>query len=140
MQIVGETAATLGPDDLLVVMSDHGFTSWRRSFHLNSWLRDNGYLAVRNPTLRDDPGYFGNVDWSQHARLRAGVERPLHQRQRARRHGHRRAGDRAALVARDRRQAAAVVDPWTASPAITKVFRREAGVPASPAPRTSRPT
>ncbi len=57
--------ATLGPDDLLVVMSDHGFTSWRRSFHLNSWLRDNGYLAVRNPNLREDPGLFGNVDWSQ---------------------------------------------------------------------------
>ena len=26
-QIVGETAAKLGPSDLLVVMSDHGFTS-----------------------------------------------------------------------------------------------------------------
>ena len=35
----------LGPDDLLVVMSDHGFASWRRAFNLNSWLRDNGYLT-----------------------------------------------------------------------------------------------
>ena len=49
--IVGETLARLGPDDLLVVMSDHGFTSWRRSFHLNSWLRDNGYLTL----LRSEP-------------------------------------------------------------------------------------
>ena len=35
-----------------IVMSDHGFTSWRRSFHLNSWLSDNGYLAVLDPTAR----------------------------------------------------------------------------------------
>src|SRR5262249_38399998 len=61
---VGDAAGRPGPDDLLVVMSDHGFTSWRRSFNLNSWLRDNGYLAVRNPYLRDDPGNFANVDWS----------------------------------------------------------------------------
>ena len=47
--IVGETLDALGPDDLLVVMSDHGFTSWRRAFHLNSWLRDNGYLDARRP-------------------------------------------------------------------------------------------
>ena len=47
--VVGETLTRLGPDDLLVVMSDHGFTSWRRAFHLNSWLRDNGYLALIDP-------------------------------------------------------------------------------------------
>ena len=44
---VGEAASRLGPNDLLVVMSDHGFTSWRRSFNLNSWLRENGYLTLR---------------------------------------------------------------------------------------------
>src|SRR5688572_10742215 len=33
--IVNNTLALLGPDDLLVVMLDDGFTSWRRAFHLN---------------------------------------------------------------------------------------------------------
>ena len=46
-------------------MSDHGFTSWRRSFHLNGWLRDHGYLTVLDPGLQDDPGLFQNVDWSR---------------------------------------------------------------------------
>ncbi|MDX1630476.1 MAG: alkaline phosphatase family protein, partial [Thermoanaerobaculia bacterium] len=63
--MVGYTLDTMPPDTLLVVMSDHGFTSWRRSFNLNSWLRDNGYLAVKNPDLTEDPGFFGNVDWSR---------------------------------------------------------------------------
>ena len=30
--IVGDTLRALGKDDLLVVLSDHGFASWRRSF------------------------------------------------------------------------------------------------------------
>ena len=63
--VVSDTLARLGPDDVLVVMSDHGFTSWRRVFHLNSWLRDNGYLAVLNPNLQEDPGLFANVDWTR---------------------------------------------------------------------------
>ena len=29
--VVGRTVAALGPDDLLVVMSDHGFAPWRRA-------------------------------------------------------------------------------------------------------------
>ena len=63
--VVGETLERMGPDTLLVVMSDHGFTSWRRAFHLNSWLRENGYLSVVDPRMRDDPGLFANVDWSR---------------------------------------------------------------------------
>ena len=63
--IVGDTLARLGPDDLLVVMSDHGFTTWRRAVHLNSWLRDQGYLTLLDPNRADDPGLFANVDWSR---------------------------------------------------------------------------
>ena len=50
--VVGETLARLGPDDLLVVMSDHGFASWRRALNMNSWLRDHGYLAVTDRPSR----------------------------------------------------------------------------------------
>ena len=55
-QLVDKTLSQLKPDDLLVVMSDHGFTSWRRSFSLNSWLRDSGYLVTRDQ-LQADPDY-----------------------------------------------------------------------------------
>ena len=49
----------------LVVLSDHGFTSWRRAFHLNTWLQKEGYLTARDPNLKDDPGLYTNVDWSR---------------------------------------------------------------------------
>jgi predicted AlkP superfamily phosphohydrolase/phosphomutase len=63
--LVGYTLEHISEDTLVVVMSDHGFASWRRAFHLNAWLRDNGYLEVIDPDLIDDPGLFVNVDWSR---------------------------------------------------------------------------
>jgi predicted AlkP superfamily phosphohydrolase/phosphomutase len=63
--LVGYTLERMDEGTLLVVMSDHGFTSWRRAFHVNAWLRDNGYLEVIDPDLVDDPGLFMNVDWSR---------------------------------------------------------------------------
>ena len=70
-QLVGETLARLRPGDLLVVMSDHGFASWRRSFSLNAWLRDNGFLVVRDPSLRADPGLFATSTGPGHAPTRS---------------------------------------------------------------------
>jgi predicted AlkP superfamily phosphohydrolase/phosphomutase len=63
--IVGQTLPRVEAGATLVVMSDHGFTSWRRAFHLNTWLKEQGYLALVNPDLKQDPGLYGNVDWSR---------------------------------------------------------------------------
>lgn len=103
--IVTDTLATLGPDDLLVVMSDHGFTSWRRAFHLNSWLRDNGYLTLVDPNRRDDPGFFGNVDWAR-TRVRRRLERLVCESQGTRARRHRRAWRTRVAGQGDRREAA----------------------------------
>ncbi len=62
------TAATLEglrPDDLLIVMSDHGFTSWRRALNLNTWLLENGYLALRDRDRQGEAAFLGNVDWAR---------------------------------------------------------------------------
>jgi predicted AlkP superfamily phosphohydrolase/phosphomutase len=64
-RIVGRTLPRVDAGATLVVMSDHGFTSWRRAFHLNTWLKEQGYLAVLDPDLKQDPGLYGNVDWSK---------------------------------------------------------------------------
>jgi len=52
------------PDTTLMVMSDHGFTSYRRSFNLNTWLLDNGYLRLLNPYNQEEGEYHSNTDWS----------------------------------------------------------------------------
>ena len=62
--LVGRTMARLADDDVLVVMSDHGFKPFRRCVNLNSWLYTHGFLALKNggPTGAD---MFQDVDWSR---------------------------------------------------------------------------
>jgi len=62
--IVGTTLDRMPSDTLLIVMSDHGFASWRRAFHLNAWLEQHGYLTVSDPARRAEPA-FSDVDWSR---------------------------------------------------------------------------
>jgi predicted AlkP superfamily phosphohydrolase/phosphomutase len=47
----------------VLVMSDHGFTSFRRSFNLNTWLLTNGYMRLLDPAKQEEAEYFQNTDW-----------------------------------------------------------------------------
>lgn len=52
---------------LLIVLSDHGFGTFRRAFDTNTWLWQNGLLALkdsRKPGEELGEG-FGSVDWSK---------------------------------------------------------------------------
>jgi predicted AlkP superfamily phosphohydrolase/phosphomutase len=124
-RVVGDAAAKLGPDDLLVVMSDHGFTSWRRSFHLNSWLRDRGYLAVRDPTLKDDPGAFSNIDWSRTRAYALGLNSLFINVRGRESRGIVDPADREALAAEIADALEKTIDPSTGTPSVAKAFLRE---------------
>ena len=124
--MVGTVASRLGSNDLLVVMSDHGFSSWRRSFSVNSWLRDNGYLAVRDPGLRADPGLFSNVDWTRTRAYGLGLN-GLYINVRGREaHGIVDPQARDALAAEIAAKLVETVDDSTGLRPIRRVFRREA--------------
>ena len=43
--IVGDLLKRHGDKAHIMVMSDHGFSNFRRQFNINTWLRDNGYLG-----------------------------------------------------------------------------------------------
>jgi predicted AlkP superfamily phosphohydrolase/phosphomutase len=62
--LVGRTMAKCaGTDTLLMVLSDHGFTTFRRGVDLNRWLEENGYLVVDDAKRGAD--YLAGVDWSK---------------------------------------------------------------------------
>ena len=123
--IVGDTIKQLGPTDLLVVMSDHGFTSWRRSFHLNSWLRDNGYLALIDPLRRDDPGFFGNVDWKRTRAYGMGLNGLYINLEAREMSGAVKPSERDALLKEISAKLLQTIDPVSGTPAITKVYRSD---------------
>jgi len=62
-KVIGKAMHRLDDDDLLIVMSDHGFTSFRRGFNLNTWLLENGYAALIDPNSQEDAEFFSNTDW-----------------------------------------------------------------------------
>ena len=37
------------PSAELIVMSDHGFTTFDRAVHLNAWLNHRGFLSLNGP-------------------------------------------------------------------------------------------
>ncbi len=43
--------------------SDHGFAPYRRDFHANTWLLENGYLALKPGVRREDVDFLSGVDW-----------------------------------------------------------------------------
>jgi predicted AlkP superfamily phosphohydrolase/phosphomutase len=47
-----------------MVVSDHGFTNFRRGVNLNAWLRDNGYLFLKDDA-RTGGDWFEGIDWSR---------------------------------------------------------------------------
>ena len=75
--LVGEAMEAVTDKDTLIVMSDHGFASFRRGFNLNTWLHQNGYIT-RHESSSDEEGErngeeevaatgqpFADVDWTK---------------------------------------------------------------------------
>jgi len=63
-RIVGEIMASAGKDTVLMVVSDHGFTSFRKSVHLNRWLFEHGYLSLKDG-VQEGGDLLGGIDWSR---------------------------------------------------------------------------
>ncbi len=73
-QFLGEVRDHVGPDVPILVVSDHGFHSFRHAVNLNTWLVQEGFLAVKGErtemkTLDNlflgTGEFWENVDWSK---------------------------------------------------------------------------
>jgi predicted AlkP superfamily phosphohydrolase/phosphomutase len=64
-QVLGEVLPKLDDDTTLLVLSDHGFAPYFRSFNLNTWLLNNGYIRLRKDVAFESAEPLSNVDWSQ---------------------------------------------------------------------------
>jgi len=63
-RVLGETMQRMGPDDRLIVLSDHGFAAFRRAINLNTWLVEEGLLVLNAGHQQSSVG-FTAVDWSR---------------------------------------------------------------------------
>ncbi len=73
--IVGKVLGMMSENGTLLVISDHGFHTWRREFNTNTWLARNGFMSLRgaegdtSTKKLDDMfsggSFFPNVDWNR---------------------------------------------------------------------------
>jgi predicted AlkP superfamily phosphohydrolase/phosphomutase len=71
-QFVGEVVQRLEPGTQVLIVSDHGFHSWRKAVNLNTWLVQQGYMTLQGQQPGDKKlddlfgggTFWENVDWS----------------------------------------------------------------------------
>jgi len=71
-RLVGEVLERVEPGTRVIVMSDHGFHSFRQAVNLNTWLVNEGFLAIRgrraemksmNEMFLGSGEFWEKVDW-----------------------------------------------------------------------------
>jgi predicted AlkP superfamily phosphohydrolase/phosphomutase len=131
--IVGETAGVLAPEDVLIVLSDHGFTTWRRSVNYNTWLVENGYLVLKGDARRKSlealfsRGQFWEaVDWRKSRAYAMGLG-DIYVNLKGREDGGIVApgAEYEQLRSEISERLEALTDPKTRERAVSRVFRRE---------------
>jgi predicted AlkP superfamily phosphohydrolase/phosphomutase len=62
---LGRTLEKVDSSTTLYVLSDHGFAPFTREFNLNTWLYEQGYLALTDDRKLGHGEFFQYVDWSR---------------------------------------------------------------------------
>lgn len=64
-RVVGKVLERVDNNTLLIVLSDHGMGTFRRSFDTNSWLFEQGLLKLKGSAKPGLDVDFAQVDWSK---------------------------------------------------------------------------
>jgi predicted AlkP superfamily phosphohydrolase/phosphomutase len=123
-RILGRVMAAMKPQDRLIVLSDHGFDSFRRAVHLNRWLADQGYLALK-PGQPASDSLFSNVDWTRTQAFALGLNGIFLNLREREALGIVRAGDAGALKQEIAAKLTEVLDPVTGEPMVVTVYEAD---------------
>ena len=124
--IVGNVMKRLQPDDLLMILSDHGFHSFRYGFSVNTWLAQNGYLGIKGQagpaTAFTDTKYLQGFDWPATRAYGLGLGMVFLNLKGREGQGTVDPADAPALLAELREKLLAVTDPKTGDKIFTEVY------------------
>jgi len=122
-RILGRALAEIDDRMTLIVMSDHGFAPFYRYFNLNTWLKDNGYLALMTGGEWGESSLSQNVDWQRTRAYGLGLN-GLYPNLRGReRTGSVPPDQKAGLLDEIARKLLAVRDPVTGRPIVLRVYK-----------------
>ncbi|MGE5358487.1 MAG: alkaline phosphatase family protein [Bacteroidales bacterium] len=133
-QLVGNVLKRVGPDTTVIVLSDHGFHSFRQAVNLNTWLVDNGYIARPQPAATDKNlndlfsggQFWENVDWSRTKAYSLGLGQVYFNMAGREGHGIVHAGaEYKALQDEMANKLLAMRDPKTGAQIVSAVYKRD---------------
>ncbi len=133
-EIVGEARALAGPEAIFLVLSDHGFASFRRGINYNTWLVEQGLMTLKGGTggtatlekLFETRDLFVDVDWSRTKAYALGLGAIYVNVLGREKHGIVMQGAEYDEVRRQIREGLeSFVDPLTGERPVTKVWTRE---------------
>ena len=127
-RLVGRVLEKVDDNTFLIVLSDHGFNTFRRSFDTNSWLWQNQFLVLKDGKKPSDAlTDSSNVDWSKTYAYSVGLGGIYLNLKGREREGILEDGTGEAERVRQtiQRNLAGCLDPETGKAAVTSVSRRE---------------
>ena len=129
-RVLGETLGRMGPDDRLIILSDHGFAPFRRAVNLNRWLLDHGFLALQEGQAESGLG-FAAVDWSRTQAYALGLNSLFINRAGREAHGSVAPDAVADLKRRLMAELPGLLDPATGESVVAEVFDGETIYPGN---------
>lgn len=135
-EAVGLVLERMRPDDTLLIVSDHGFDSFRREVNLNNWLVQEGFLAIDNQTdfgsarpASDFAGrkknYLNWVDWTRTQAYSIAIGKIYLNRAGREGQGTVASAEVDAVLDRIVERLHAMTDPDTGQKVVKRVYRRE---------------
>ena len=124
-RLLGRLLEVIDHKTLLLVISDHGFTQFKRGLNLNSWLRDNGYLFLKEGRA-ESGDWLQGVDWERTRAFALGLTGVFINRKGREAKGIVEEGEPLAALRNEiSRKLTRLVDPETGQTAIRRVVETE---------------
>ena len=124
-RLVGEVLPAIDDDTLLLICSDHGFAQFGRQFHLNTWLRNNGYLSIRSDAQGKSETAVTDIDWRNTLAYGIGFNGLYLNLENRESQGIVQSNQVAELMRRLERELETLVDSETGQRPVAKVYRRD---------------
>lgn len=119
--VIGKALSQTDKNTTLIIVSDHGFSTFRRAVHVNSWLREKGYLMLKSGN--EGLPLFENVDWARTKAYALGFSSIYINQKGREAHGSVPAADVPALLEQLSDSLLTIYDPQTKTQAVCAMYK-----------------
>jgi len=125
-RVLGDVLDRIDNETALMVLSDHGFTGFKRAVSINTWLVENGYMSLtQKPDEKNSGELFEFVDWSNTRAYSLGFTNIYVNLKGREGKGIVEENEREKLVNEIIEKLEGLRDPATGKKVITRIYRRE---------------